>query len=513
MRNCKYILLFVMCWWFVSCEDMLRITPVNSVTFENAFQTEKDIAAALNTTEAMVRVNLKQVDYYPCGNGEYSDYHSSVGWEMLNPIYIPEGQWIFVYQVIASANVPLPYIDKVDMSQERKDFYKGQIYFFKAFAYLQLIRKWGDCILLKDEVVMEPIAKSYWTEVADYAIDLAKKAVTLLPEFDRMTDYNGNAVRYKSTPSKGAANAVLAHLCAWKAGGKYFAQPSERDYDEMELWKTAEQACTDILKQTDLYGLEPSAEEICTRALVGESKEIIYESLIRGFGNELSSSHEGFCWGYYYQGWPVKTDEYPGEIKDKSYRIYAETVREMYLENDKRKYAFFYKLDSMQYKVSESITGGYAYPYKWRIPRVQTEGSGSGRFIDFDQNIIHFRVADIYLLRAECRARLGGEKIEGAISDLNMVRERSKAPLYDASEYGGDLRYTIFKEREKELLMENSRYWDIIRNGYARLELQGNWLTATDQDFIDGVFFLAVSKDDFRGNPLMRQNVYWSKRK
>ena len=511
MKTYKLILILVLQAWFSSCEDLLKVTPENSVTFENAFQSEKDIVSALNATEKIIRQN-KAFSYWPCQNGEYSDYYPSVGFATLNPSFIPDMQWIFYYQVIASANVSLPYIDHIDMPQEKKDFYKGQIYFFKAFTYLQIIRIWGDCILLKDDVIFTAVAKSHWTEVADYAIDLAKKAISLLPDFDQMTDYNGNAIKYKSTPSKGAANAVLAHLCAWKAGCKYMAQPDQQNYDEVDLWKTAEQACTDIIKRTDLYDLENSAEEICTKALVGNSKEIIYESMVRGFENELTSRDQAFCWGYYYQGWPVKAEENPGEIKNKSFRIYAKTVREMFPGTDERKNAFFYKLDSMQYKVSEEITGGYAYPYKWRIARVGTEGWQAGQFIDFDQNMIHFRLADIILLRAECRTRLGGKYTAGAIEDLNKVRDRSKATLYDASEYGGDLRYTIFKEREKELLMEGARYWDIIRNGYARIELQGGWLTATDQDFIDGAFFMAVSQDDFRGNPLMRQNSYWLKR-
>ena len=502
----------MLCQWLTACEDLLKVTPENSVTFENAFQTEKDIVSALNATEQLVRSWIKGYTHWPCQNGEYSDYYPEVGFATLNPTHLPETQWIFIYQIIASANVSLPYIDQVEMSQVRKDFYKGQIYFFKAFTYLQLIRTWGDCILLKDNVIFTAVPKLYWTEIADYAIDLAKKAVSLLPDFDQMTDFNGKAMKYKSTPSKGAANAVLAHLCAWKAGGKYFAQPSERKYDEVELWKTAEQACTDIIKRTDLYDLEGSAEEICTKALVGDSKEIIYESIIRGFENELSNMEEIFCWGWYYQGWPIKAEEGVGEIKNKMFRIYAQTVREMFPEADERKNAFFYKLDSMQYEVSGAITGGYAYPYKWRIARVGTEGWQTGRFISFNQNMIHFRLADIILLRAECRARLGGEYTQGAINDLNKVRQRAKATLYDASENGGDLRYTIFKEREKELLMENTRYWDIIRNGYARIELQGGWLTASDQDFIDGAFFMAVSREDFRGNPLMRQNIYWSKR-
>ena len=94
---------------------------------------------------------------------------------------------------------------------------------------------------------MDSQAKSYWTEVADHAIDLAEKAATLLPDFDKVTTANGEAARYKSAPCKGAANTVLALLTSWKAGCKWFAQPSERNYDENELWKKAEAACTAII--------------------------------------------------------------------------------------------------------------------------------------------------------------------------------------------------------------------------------------------------------------------------
>ena len=117
------------------------------------------------------------------------------------------------------------------------------------------------------------------------------------------------------------------------------------------------------------------------------------------------------------------------------------------------------------------------------------------------------------MLRAECRSRLGGEYTAGAIDDLNKIRERSKATLYNASEYGGDLRYTIFKEREKELIMEGQRYYDIIRNGYVRTELAGEFKTVTDQDLIDGALFCMISKKAFSQNPLLRQNTYWHNRK
>ncbi|MFR7823726.1 MAG: RagB/SusD family nutrient uptake outer membrane protein [Odoribacter splanchnicus] len=70
----------------------------------------------------------------------------------------------------------------------------------------------------------------------------------------------------------------------------------------------------------------------------------------------------------------------------------------------------------------------------------------------------------------------------------------------------------IFKEREKELLLEECRYFDIIRNNYRKLELRGNYVTYDEQDFIDGAFWNAVSSSAFDRNTLMRQNTFWLKR-
>ena len=105
--------------------------------------------------------------------------------------------------------------------------------------------------------------------MADYAIEQAQHAIDLLPEFEKVTDWQGNSPRFKSTPCKGAANALLAHLCAWKAGGKYFAK--HQDYDEKELWERAEKG-ERIGKDTpgwelvlDLIGVLLLQEMMCRR--------------------------------------------------------------------------------------------------------------------------------------------------------------------------------------------------------------------------------------------------------
>ncbi|MFR7878645.1 MAG: RagB/SusD family nutrient uptake outer membrane protein [Butyricimonas paravirosa] len=88
-----------------------------------------------------------------------------------------------------------------------------------------------------------------------------------------------------------------------------------------------------------------------------------------------------------------------------------------------------------------------------------------------------------------------------------------KQKRYEETEYNGDLRYAIFKEREKELLMEGTRYCDVLRNEYYKTELYGNFRNVSDQDVVDGVFFNALEDYVFQDNPLMRQNAYWLKSK
>lgn len=52
-----------------------------------------------------------------------------------------------------------------------------------------------------------------------------------------------------------------------------------------------------------------------------------------------------------------------------------------------------------------------------------------------------------------------------AKDDLNVIRRRAKATEYPAAGES-DIRMAIFREREKELLYEGHRYYDVVRNNY-----------------------------------------------
>lgn len=114
------------------------------------------------------------------------------------------------------------YADVADLSSKERNLYKGQAWFYKALLYLEIIRQWGDCMLIRDQVELLPTAKTNWDEVADYAIDLATKAAEVLPEFDKIRMANGNVATYKSTPCKGSAKCFIGTSLRLESGREIF---------------------------------------------------------------------------------------------------------------------------------------------------------------------------------------------------------------------------------------------------------------------------------------------------
>ncbi|AWH84789.1 RagB/SusD family nutrient uptake outer membrane protein [Flavobacterium album] len=73
-----------------------------------------------------------------------------------------------------------------------------------------------------------------------------------------------------------------------------------------------------------------------------------------------------------------------------------------------------------------------------------------------------FRLADAYLMYAECVVRGGGGSSSDALTYVNNVRTRSHAPAITASELTLDF---ILDERARELNLEGHRRTDLIRFG------------------------------------------------
>ena len=145
-----------------------------------------------------------------------------------------------------------------------------------------------------------------------------------------------------------------------------------------------------------------------------------------------------------------------------------ETVKNIYPEeSDARRREFWFELGELTYPVyeydeetEEEIEVGrevtpYAHIAKWRDVIKQTSEevtSWAGEVvIATDGDWVIWRLADLILLRAECRVNL---EMATAVNDLNTVRYRAELGDYTGSKDKESLRREIFYERSRELFGE-----------------------------------------------------------
>lgn len=105
-------------------------------------------------------------------------------------------------------------------------------------------------------------------------------------------------------------------------------------------------------------------------------------------------------------------------------------------------------------------TESWFHPYKYKL----LPGSGSN-----NEYSIVFRLAELYLIRAEAHAHLNN--IAQGVSDLNKTRNRAGLDIAIAND-SESLLVEIFNERKRELFTEMGHRWfDLIRSNMANTVL------------------------------------------
>jgi hypothetical protein len=98
-----------------------------------------------------------------------------------------------------------------------------------------------------------------------------------------------------------------------------------------------------------------------------------------------------------------------------------------------------------------------------------------------NNNVVVFRLAEMYLIRAEARARLGNVTgTNSAQSDINVLRARANAPSVPNITQNQMLD-VIEEERRYELAFEGHRWYDLVRTGRATAVMSAfssNWKDA-----------------------------------
>lgn len=522
----KKIIVILLLLPLFSCNDWLTVESERSVTFVNFFSNEKEVQDVLSAIMIRERSIFSPEYVEPFGlTGLYCDgLGESEGYRTLSPGSFCDPRdpytWKVYYDVIYLASMLEENSFRFkEVSPERKEYWLAQANFAKAFMYFSLAQRWGEAPITPGTEMIDALPKSSIEEVLAEAIRCAEKAL-VLPTYERLTNADGSAITSKQFASLGTVHTLLANIYAWRGGL----------YDKEEDWKKAEEHASMVVDgKVGFYELEPSITSLIDNTL-GPNR-ISNETI---FAIELSSKdddyYESYSLEFHYPGWELLDYPYasatPENIETSNgAKISVQKVQELYNEpGDQRRAEFWYDLGNVGYwkKTAWDDAGNptdstwniseYAFINKWRAAVRSTnpsviESSGGAPLVNMDGNRVIWRLADLILLRAECRVRLN---MATAVADLNRVRERAGLLPYEGAVGQDRLRREIFKERERELLGEGQRYYDVVRNGYYRDELTFEYSMLSNSDVENGALYLPVTESAFYKNKLMKQNVYWS---
>lgn len=507
MKKIFYILMIGL---FTSCDGLLDVEPETMVSFDNFFKTEQDLEVTLYQLQDYMNSGL--LDYKrqeEVGFIEDGDYRSQIYlWNPTDMLESVTTDWRGMYTIVYMSNVLLDNLDKAskNVSPERLDYYRAQAYFGKAMAYFFISRRWGEAPITRNSTSSEIYGKKPYLEVIDTAIANATRAYKMLPVQADLVNREGKTITSKQFGSKGSACALLAHAYAWKGS---LIDLMGLNGDSRECYTEAVKYATSLIDgDAGNYSLVRDPKTLCE--LFSDNTKNNPEAI---FEFTLDTQTEYITSVYMMQtkdiiGYPIM----PGiaEDDDMSRGINYSTIESLYDEGDKRKVQYFYQYNHYKEKYGLSH---YAFLYKWHgiLTEADPDSPAQEKFIAFSSNLAYWRLSDFYLLRAECNAKLGN--VNPAQSDLNEIRGYNNAKLYPNS--NGDergLQYAIFHERERELLLEGHRFYDIVRNGadYVNAYLPGKLATLTVNEIKMGALFLSIYETAFKNNDLLIQNDYWA---
>lgn len=430
--------------------------------------------------------------------------------------------WGRSYRSIRECNYALQNISSVVMSQARKDLLTAELKFIRAYRYHDLIRNYGEVVLLGDKVnnlgedFLDPVLfqKTPVAGAIDYVAGELDDAVAGLP-------LNNSSSWPLGRATKGAAMALKARLLLYAASPLYGAG----------TWADAAQAAKDVM-DLGKYDLHDDYQSLF---LDENSPEIIFERLYRvGTRHvclEISNGPNG------YGGWGGNTplqnlvDAYEVVVDENTSVPFdwnnAAHVNNMYENRDPRLYATILH-NGAEYRgrqVETFIPGGADSRDgndNWNTSKT---GYYLRKFIDEDLPIqnpwdvagtqpwIYIRFGEVLLNYAEAQNEAVGPD-ETVYDAINLVRERAGMPDLPINLTQEQMREAIRRERQVELAFEEHRFYDVRRWMIAmqtenvpaygiQIEKSGDVFTYTRKVAIDGRSF----KEQHHWLPIPRSEI------
>jgi starch-binding outer membrane protein, SusD/RagB family len=425
------------------CKKILEVKPESSITEVTYFQNEGDFEPYVTGIYTFMRGFANNVTYGTERGEELikaSNSRFGVAWtQIITPASgaINYNEW---YKAIGHCNLLLAKINDFPFASnpDTKKRILAETYALRGYFYFHLTRIIGDAPLMLQAVVDENVpllARSSAVDVMKQINSDLDSAISLLSSMGQFSKTNYPS-RYRF--SYGAVQALKADAKLWSAkvlgGGD--ADLNDAITAIIEVEATGKTLNTNF---KDVTGLRAASNpEVILAAYYHRDETSANYALnalpfLTGIQGALNLDS---------LPWAASSGNGQG-----AYQISPESKALFTNANDKRiPYTWVTERQSSGPKISW-IT---KYPgTKYPDDRVS------------DNDLIMYRLADIFLMKAEAYAALGNTTL--AIEYLDKVRTRAGTGNYTGGADKAIVEKEILDERGRELFFENKRWYDLVR--------------------------------------------------
>jgi hypothetical protein len=341
-------------------------------------------------------------------NGTFSQYRELGTKQISSANASVAALWGYIYNTVYIANFileRLPEVEGVPTSQRAQVM--GTAHFLRGFAYFTALYTFGGIpqVITTDIETNRNIPRASESEILALIEDDYAEALNGLPEQAVNVGYAG----------KNAVKAALA-----------------RYYLFLGNWTLAQQYATEVI-DSGLFELEPDFSAIVEEDFTIEAILEVGYTLADDPGTNGNIGLNNLFVG--------------------RREIIPSNQVTVALGSDESGDRF----SSMSFDISNF--GGT--DNGWSVAKYGTADADNN-------NVVVFRLAEMYLIRAEARTQLDNVTgLNSAQTDLNTLRTRANAPAIGAVSKSQMLRL-VEEERRYELAFEGHRWYDLVRTGRAQ---------------------------------------------
>ncbi|TMM52004.1 RagB/SusD family nutrient uptake outer membrane protein [Maribacter algarum] len=511
----KYIVLYLLIITsFVGCEKFLDEDPRDIIAPENFFATDSDAIQGITGIYSVVKNNsiygqAGLDNWYDNGvdiiepNRSHPIFEvmgnytlSAVTADASNQLMSVSDTWQNLYRVILNTNV---IIDRVDgneaISADVQTDVIAQARFLRALAYWHITNLWGDAPFYTEVLTLEEIGSLARTD----------KETILASVLDDLAFAQSNLPSVIPDDERGKASKWAAAIIEAKIHMK------------AQDWQAGLNKCLEIINQSS-HALLPTYAEVFDPG--NEYNAEIIWSL--DFAKDITGQFEPAFPGRSFAGnnyWrpslfnprirdePVNSDD--RQLLRDALAANGEEFNGTGLQIASVDFVNKFPMNDLRRPLNimgdyEGIPLNHTYMPKFMNRNFET----SPRFNHGDNRLV-FRLADVYLMAAECENELNGPG--NAYQYIHPIRQRAYETQAEWELVGlsaQEFREAIYDERKWELAAEATRRYDLIRWGiYLDVVRNAEFKTYTPNTNIqDHHVLLPIPLNQLQLNPNLTQN-------